>query len=96
MFKRFLAILVSLLVLSSGVYASGSATSDTVQTKKHTVKEKAHKAPQKNVKHATHSASKVASKNTPKAHKPTQKSSKQALAAAKKKSAKGHKSAPVS
>ncbi|MCD8544352.1 MAG: hypothetical protein LRY52_05665 [Sulfurospirillum cavolei] len=47
MFKRFFAVLVSLLVLSSGVYASGSATSDTVQTKKHTVKEKAHKAPQK-------------------------------------------------
>ncbi len=91
MFKRFLAAFVSLLVLSSGVYAS-----DTVQSKHHTVKEKAHKAPQKNVKNATHSASKVASKNTPKAHKPTQKSSKQALAAAKKKSVKTHKSATVS
>jgi len=100
MFKRFLAAFVSLLVLSSGVYASSSVTSDTVQTKKkHTdqeFKEKAHKTAQKNVKNTASSSSKVASKNTPKAHKPTQKSSKEALAATKKKSTKTHKSATVS
>lgn len=89
MFKRFLIVLAGIALLSSGVFAQSSVTSDTTQTKKKhidkDVKAKASKTAQKNVKSSTKTVAKKASSTKP---------SKETLAA-KKKNKKSAKSSTI-
>lgn len=69
MFKRFLIVLAGIALLSSGVFAQSSVTSDTKQTQKKykDVKTKATKTAQKNVKSSTKTAAKKAPSKSSKA-----------------------------
>jgi hypothetical protein len=81
MFKRFLIVLAGVALLSSGVFAQSSVSSDTTQTKKkhseRDVKSKASKTAHKNVKSSTKTAAKKApSKSTLASKKKNKKSAK--------------------
>ncbi len=99
MLKRFLMVISGLVLLSSGVFAQSSVSSDTVQTrKKHTdqdFKAKASTKAQKSAKNTASTSSKLASKSTTNAQKSATKPSKEALAASKKKGKKSSKSATI-
>lgn len=89
MFKRFLIVLAGIALLSSGVFAQSSVTSDTTQTKKKhidkDVKTKASKTTQKNVKSSTKTIAKKASSSKPS----------KATLASKKKNKKSAKSSTI-